>query len=866
MADVDQAITELRGQRNASNGSNAAADRSRRSFQSERTADLSADDDATEDGESEYQARTNARAALAAKAKANAALSEKKDREEQERMRLHAKKVFEEEEARHRQLLLQKEQERKEAAAMGQLPTESDKRKVAPIEGVDMSDDSDSEGSANGLDTYTSATAAPAKLSSSSASPAAGRLALDESERAHVRDTSVKDELDDAPVNPSAAGAAAKSTQATGSTAATTLGDSQRGPSLDSAQQRSQSDQQSLTASTRPSHPDTASIGGGTGTHTAATSSAGKDTPKSISAPFAAAPVGGQGSPAPSVSASNRPAAPAGDAQDWSVDQVVEWARSKGWDENAVVSKFQEHEISGDVLLEMDVNILKEIDIVAFGKRFQVANAIKELKGHVNLSPSAGFGGAPPSSSSGRVLSSAGQSHHSTDSQPAAAASSAAAAAAGLGAYQGVGLGVPGGENDAAAVTNRAISYDAGTVIHHGSPALQQREREFSGSSMPPLGSTDASQGMSLAAMADAALLNRQGNNLSPPPRQQQQQQSGGFPSSPSANASPRKRSSKMSGSAERTSFFGGFNPRQRKPPAATPQSTIAEDGKSGKGMGTGTLSRFGLNRSLKNGQQQGSGDFKNQISLPTSSPTYDSEGDTARRNRASAASTNSNTGGRALGGYEAAVGGGHGRQASVGSAAPEQPKASTFNPNDPQEASGPVIARIRPVDVEGWMRKKGERYNSWKPRYLALKGSDLVILRDPQAQKIKGYVSMKGYKVIADENTNPGKYGFKILHESEKPHYFSSDDPILVREWMKGLMKATIGRDPNFPVISSYNNATISLKEAQSMYPPPRPPSPASRLRTQRAKARENPGELTEKDQAVLMGISQPQKGQAGM
>jgi hypothetical protein len=105
-------------------------------------------------------------------------------------------------------------------------------------------------------------------------------------------------------------------------------------------------------------------------------------------------------------------------------------------------------------------------------------------------------------------------------------------------------------------------------------------------------------------------------------------------------------------------------------------------------------------------------------------------------------------------------------------------------------------MGRIRPVDLEGWMKKKGERYNSWKPRYLALRGSDLVILRDPSAPKIKGYVSMKGYKVIADENTNPGKYGFKILHETEKPHYFSSDDPVVVRDWMKALMKATIGRD----------------------------------------------------------------------
>ena len=40
-----------------------------------------------------------------------------------------------------------------------------------------------------------------------------------------------------------------------------------------------------------------------------------------------------------------------------------------------------EHEISGDVLLELDVSILKEeMGITAFGKRMRIANAIVELK------------------------------------------------------------------------------------------------------------------------------------------------------------------------------------------------------------------------------------------------------------------------------------------------------------------------------------------------------------------------------------------------------------------------------------------------------------------------------------------------------
>ena len=40
-----------------------------------------------------------------------------------------------------------------------------------------------------------------------------------------------------------------------------------------------------------------------------------------------------------------------------------------------------EHEISGDVLLDLDVNLLKsELEIAAFGKRTRIAHAIAELR------------------------------------------------------------------------------------------------------------------------------------------------------------------------------------------------------------------------------------------------------------------------------------------------------------------------------------------------------------------------------------------------------------------------------------------------------------------------------------------------------
>jgi len=155
-------------------------------------------------------------------------------------------------------------------------------------------------------------------------------------------------------------------------------------------------------------------------------------------------------------------------------------------------------------------------------------------------------------------------------------------------------------------------------------------------------------------------------------------------------------------------------------------------------------------------------------------------------------------------------------------------------------------------------MRKKGERYNTWKLRYLILKGPHLYYLAsDSKAEtKIKGYINIQGYKVLADENVHPGRYGFRIIHDVEKPHFFSSEEQFAVREWMKSLMKATIGRDYTKPVVSSCNIPTIPLTVAQAMNPAPRPPSPTARDATQKALRRENPHQLSSRDAQVLMGL----------
>jgi len=155
-------------------------------------------------------------------------------------------------------------------------------------------------------------------------------------------------------------------------------------------------------------------------------------------------------------------------------------------------------------------------------------------------------------------------------------------------------------------------------------------------------------------------------------------------------------------------------------------------------------------------------------------------------------------------------------------------------------------------------MRKKGDRYNSWKTRYFALKGPHLYILKSQSMSetKIKGYINIVGYKVLSDENADPGRYGFRIVHETDKTHFFSSAEYNVIREWMKAIMKATIGRDYTKPVVSSCNIPTIPLTVAQAMSPSPRPPSPTARAAMQRAHRQENPNQLTSRDARILMGL----------
>lgn len=78
-------------------------------------------------------------------------------------------------------------------------------------------------------------------------------------------------------------------------------------------------------------------------------------------------------------SLSNNPILKSKPIEEWNSKQVAVWLTSIGFDQ-AVADDFQDQEITGDILLELTLDSLKELQIDTFGKRFKIHSAINVLK------------------------------------------------------------------------------------------------------------------------------------------------------------------------------------------------------------------------------------------------------------------------------------------------------------------------------------------------------------------------------------------------------------------------------------------------------------------------------------------------------
>ncbi|KAH9983046.1 hypothetical protein BJV74DRAFT_989158 [Russula compacta] len=549
---------------------------------------------------------------------------------------------------------------------------------------------------------------------------------------------------------------------------------------------------------------------------------------------------------------------------EWGVEDVIYWLRSKGFDD-MVCDKFIEQEITGDVLLELDVVVLKsEIGILAYGKRIRIANAIADLRRPSSVLSSADqptrpeslfHGGSPlaqqgtPFSPAPVALGSAGlgsimsaesppNSGDSTRRSPLPASRGSdpgiRPSVTDSDATVGLGLGIPpallaGGHNRKGRPPQLSLSPS--------DPALRANVPGIPGEHEVEEDRGVLSDSETKNVVTKRSNIFRRQNSSSSTGKASSPRKSKEVPTSQSNIAQlgdgvqlrPQARKRSLDATREnntRLSIFGttfaGTLGKARKPP---PRYSASTENEVSPGSAL-SLSRF----------YYGNGSRKS--STRSDGGANRGKEDHKREKRDSRDSISPRE-----------------RKDPVLLRKPASPTVST---GGPRTGKG-ILEQIGIPDHKGWMRKKGENYNTWKSRYFLLKGPHLYWLKSNNATetKIKGYVNIVGYRIVADENIDPGRYGFKLLHESDRDYYFSSDEQMAIREWMKALMKATIDRDYSKPVVSSVNVPTIPLAVAQAMNPAPRPPSPTARAATQRAMRRENTNQLSTRDAEILMSMA---------
>ncbi|BGP18900.1 hypothetical protein JCM10213_005515 [Rhodosporidiobolus nylandii] len=596
------------------------------------------------------------------------------------------------------------------------------------------------------------------------------------------------------------------------------------------------------------------------------------------------------------------------DPMEWAVEDVVEWARRKGFDA-MTVGKFEEHEISGDVLLEMDVAMLKEIDLIAFGRRVHIYNAIKELKArtHPELMPSQPSG------------------HNLSASTSTGATGSISVLSPAMSGYE-AGVDSP--------LTAGSVASPAGLGGAFQSP--QTRWDEQQGGKIAGLGFEEDSQGGS-SLRAPSSLGQRSIPNLRSSTSRSHTRQGTGTtfdsfdpPASASSNGGgslapplpapvpPRRITEETAATSgnDSTTDGGGGAAKIRRPKSSARPSTSAsliKPGKSKKGKGESDTEGAGTATSVpsspnpsagssgrkggKSGAESGGGGKSSFFgatlpSLPgrsrkppprvPSALLLDSDGTVPRARPRSGIQDRAKRSTRLFG----AFGGGSGSDRSptavesvrsrpsnstLGTTSNARDAPTTMKPKEVDPATkemfrekeeivrdGNLMDRIGRPDHSGWMRKKGEKYNTWKMRFFVLKGVYLYYLKSEQERKAKGVIDLTGYRVLSDPDIHPGEFGFKIVHDRERTHFFAAAEQITVRNWMKEIMKATILRDYSAPVVSSCDIEVLPLDVAKTMTPYPRPPSPSRRAQIQKERyAGTNPNTLTQKDAAILMDFA---------
>lgn len=147
----------------------------------------------------------------------------------------------------------------------------------------------------------------------------------------------------------------------------------------------------------------------------------------------------------------------------------------------------------------------------------------------------------------------------------------------------------------------------------------------------------------------------------------------------------------------------------------------------------------------------------------------------------------------------------------------------------------------MKDSDFSGWMSKKGSgTVSTWKTRFFTLHGSRLSYFLSTTDTRERGLIDITAHRVVPAKeddklvslfaaSTGKGRFCFKLIppqpgskkgltFTQPRTHYFAVDSKEDMRGWMAALIKATIDIDTSVPVVSSYSTPTVSLTKAQEL------------------------------------------------
>uniref|UniRef100_A0A2M4BUL0 Putative pleckstrin similarity domain protein n=1 Tax=Anopheles marajoara TaxID=58244 RepID=A0A2M4BUL0_9DIPT len=103
-------------------------------------------------------------------------------------------------------------------------------------------------------------------------------------------------------------------------------------------------------------------------------------------------------------------------------------------------------------------------------------------------------------------------------------------------------------------------------------------------------------------------------------------------------------------------------------------------------------------------------------------------------------------------------------------------------------EKSLSLFATTPPVDLEGWMNKRGELNKSWQRRWFVLKGNLLFYFEKRGDKEPLGMIILEGCTVeLAEEGE---QYCFQIIFHgpNNRTYYLSTESQPIMEQWMKAL------------------------------------------------------------------------------